>query len=55
MYNYCKPEIVLNENNSYINTTKMRHQILERLITNVEYIPHSIFARITGNDNMFNW
>jgi DNA mismatch repair protein MutS len=51
LYNYCKPEIILNENNGYINATKIRHPIIERLITEVEYIPHDIkLGRFENNE-----
>lgn len=49
LYNYCKPNIVLDENNnnkrldySYISCKKLRHPIIERIKTDTEYIPHDI-------------
>lgn len=42
MYNYCKPQIILNKENGYMNVKKMRHPIIERIRTDVEYIPHDI-------------
>ena len=42
LYNYCKPEIIKNDNNGYLNAIKMRHPIAERLRTDVEYVTHDI-------------
>lgn len=42
LYNYCKPEIVLNESSGNFDAIKLRHPIIERLRTNVEYVPHDI-------------
>lgn len=42
LYNYCKPTIIENKNNGYINAKNMRHPIIERLRTDIEYVPHSI-------------
>ena len=42
LYNYCKPELIKNENNGFMNVTKMRHPIIERIKTDVEYIPHNV-------------
>ena len=55
IYNYCKPKIHNNEN-GYIRTTQLRHPIIERIRTDVEYIPHDIAlgqrgAETYNNDN----
>lgn len=42
LYNYTKPEIILNDKNGYINCKKLRHPIIERIRTDVEYVPHDI-------------
>ena len=42
LYNYCKPELIINENNGFMNITKMRHPIIERIKTDIEYIPHNV-------------
>ncbi|QKF93779.1 DNA mismatch repair protein mutS/MSH [Fadolivirus algeromassiliense] len=42
MYNYCKPVVIENLNNGYMNAINMRHPIAERLRTDIEYIPHNI-------------
>lgn len=49
MYNYTKPEIVVNKDNGYMNISKLRHPIVERIRTDVEYIPHDIKL---GNSNI---
>ncbi len=42
MFNYCKPELIDNKNNGCINAYKMRHPIIERLKTEIEYTSHNI-------------
>jgi DNA mismatch repair protein MutS len=43
LYNYCRPEIVTQEdnNNSFIEVTQLRHPIVERII-DYEYVPHDV-------------
>jgi DNA mismatch repair protein MutS len=45
-YNYCRPEIVTDENEfenaSFLEAKAMRHLIIERLDTGCEYIPNDI-------------
>lgn len=46
LYNYCKPKIVTKNNkllgNGFIRCTQLRHPVVERIINNVEYVPHDI-------------
>ena len=42
LHNYCKPEIVENESNSFIQCEQLRHPIIEQILKNVEYIPHDV-------------
>lgn len=51
IYNYCKPEIQLC-NKSFFKASKLRHAIAERIITNVEYIPHDVNLGCEGMDGM---
>jgi DNA mismatch repair protein MutS len=46
LYNYSKPNIIENDK-SYINCSKLRHAIIERINENTEYIPHDVNL---GND-----
>ncbi|AYV76675.1 MAG: DNA mismatch repair ATPase [Terrestrivirus sp.] len=46
LYNYKKPVISVNPNNSFVKITQLRHPIVERII-DYEYIPHNIEL---GND-----
>jgi DNA mismatch repair protein MutS len=41
LYNYCKP-LVKTQENSFVSCTGLRHPIIERIRTNVEYVPHDI-------------
>lgn len=41
-YNYCKPKLIKNMDNGYINAKQLRHPIVERLRTDVEYVAHDI-------------
>jgi len=52
MYNYCKPQIVPQENKGYIDAKKMRHPIIERIRTDIEYIPHDIKLGIDEMDGI---
>jgi len=52
LYNYCKPIIVENKTNGYINAQKMRHPIVERIKKDVEYVPHDIFIGKNGDNNL---
>jgi len=45
---YYKPIINDSISNSFINAENLRHPIIERLITNVEYIPNDIFLNQNG-------
>lgn len=40
-YNYCKPEIDDNEDESYLDACDMRHPIIERIVS-TEYVPNDI-------------
>jgi DNA mismatch repair protein MutS len=44
LYNYCRPSIAKDENcaTSYINATKVRHPIIERINDEYEYIPNDV-------------
>jgi DNA mismatch repair protein MutS len=46
LYNYKKPIISFNPNNSFVKITQLRHPIVERII-DYEYVPHNIEL---GND-----
>ncbi|ARF10826.1 DNA mismatch repair ATPase MutS [Hokovirus HKV1] len=49
-YNYCKPNIV-NNNNGYIRAKQLRHPIIEAIRKDTEYIPHDISLGHSDNDN----
>ena len=52
IYNYCRPEIKTNiDNSAFINITDMRHPIVERIKKDVEYIPVSLCL---GKDHNYN-
>jgi len=40
-FGYCKPNIIENEN-SYFDAVELRHPIVERINTDIEYKPHNI-------------
>ena len=46
LYNYCKPKIITKDNklldNGFVRCKQLRHPIIERIINDVEYIPHDI-------------
>ena len=42
MYGYCRPEIDLTKEDSYMDVLDLRHPIIERIQTDVEYIPNDI-------------
>ena len=48
LYNYCKPELFENKDNGFIDATNMRHPIIERIRTDIEYVPHSIHLGKSG-------
>jgi DNA mismatch repair protein MutS len=50
IYNYCKP-IVKDNDSGYIRAKQLRHPIIERIRTDVEYIPHDIEIGINSQDN----
>lgn len=41
-YAYCKPTMVPSESGSFINTTDLRHPIIERLCKETAYVPNSV-------------
>lgn len=47
-YRYYKPNIDLNSNNSYINAEDLRHPIIERINTDIEYIGNDINLNQNG-------
>ena len=47
-YCYYKPEIDLTSSNSYINIENLRHPIIERISTDVEYIGNDITLNQSG-------
>ena len=47
-YCYYKPTIDLSSNNSYINAENLRHPIIERISTDVEYIGNDISLNQNG-------
>ena len=47
-YCYYKPQIDLTTDNSYINAENLRHPIIERIITDVEYIGNDIEINQNG-------
>ena len=47
-YCYYKPNIDINSTNSYINAENIRHPIIERISTNVEYIGNDISLNQNG-------
>ncbi len=64
LYNYCKPKIIERMetiddtemgfplDNGFINVVNLRHPIIERIRTDVEYVPHSIqLGQIPGKEN----
>lgn len=56
LYNYTKPEILGDYKNgqSCINCKGLRHPLVERIRTNVEYVPHDISLGNSGQDNYIN-
>lgn len=50
-YNYCKPVIRHDKNKGFINTEKLRHPIIERIIGS-EYVPHDISLGFNDLDGM---
>jgi DNA mismatch repair protein MutS len=48
-YNYCKP-IIQQNYKSFVVTKKMRHPIIERINTKINYIPHDISLSDPNND-----
>jgi DNA mismatch repair protein MutS len=42
LYNYTKPELINNNKNSFIDCRDLRHPIVERINTSVEYIPNDV-------------
>ena len=47
-YCYYKPTIDMNSTNSYINAENLRHPIIERICTNVEYIGNDVYLNQSG-------
>jgi len=54
-YNYCKPQIITNKekyySNGFIDCKKIRHPIVERIRTDVEYVSHDIILGDTHNND----
>jgi len=52
-YYYCKPTIadLTCDGPSFLKATKLRHPIIERILTNVEYIPNDITLGAIDNKN----
>ena len=48
-YNYVRPNIVKNDENSFIESKDMRHPLIERLTTDTLYVPNDISLG-KGND-----
>jgi len=47
--NYCQPDINLDYSDSYIDTEKIRHPLIEKINKQIPYIPHDI---ILGKDGV---
>lgn len=52
LYNYVKPIININQNNGFINCKELRHPIIERINTSVEYVPHDINLGLQNNNTL---
>jgi DNA mismatch repair protein MutS len=52
-YNYSKPNIISNSNNSNISCKQLRHPIVERII-DYEYIPHDVSIGSLSSDKRTN-
>ena len=39
---YCKPTIVVNEGHSYVDAKAIRHPLVEKIQTDVEYVPNDV-------------
>ncbi len=52
LYNYCKPNIKVDETKGFFKAVNLRHPIAERIRTDVEYIPHTISLGCDGLDGM---
>ena len=50
LYNYCKPQIVDNNNESFVKAEGIRHPIIER-INNTEYIPNWVRLGVDIEDD----
>lgn len=55
LYNYCKPIIETNiingENKSFIKCSKLRHPIIERIRSDIDYVPHNVsLGKSNSND-----
>jgi DNA mismatch repair protein MutS len=47
-YHYYKPEIINDNNNSYLNAEDLRHPIIERISNDIEYIGNDISLNQNG-------
>jgi DNA mismatch repair protein MutS len=54
LYNYCKPTIQSNTNNSFFNVNNLRHPIIERFDNNIEYVSNSMQLGINIENNVSN-
>ena len=54
LYNYCKPQIIKNDNGC-IRCKQIRHPIIERIRTDYEYVPHDIsLGKNKGENDYIN-
>jgi DNA mismatch repair protein MutS len=53
-YNYCKPNIASNNNQSYFKSNKMRHPIVEKINIDTEYITNDISLGCEFNNENIN-
>lgn len=48
-FNYCRPQIVNLNDNSFFNAKDLRHPIIEQLCNNLEYIPNDVCLNDNNN------
>ncbi|ORX78500.1 hypothetical protein K493DRAFT_362925 [Basidiobolus meristosporus CBS 931.73] len=51
LYNFCRPVVKLS-NKSYFKATDLRHPLIERLQTNLEYVPNDITIGTNNHDGI---
>jgi len=54
IYGYCRPDVLnsyTKQGHSFIRAKKLRHPIIERIKTDVEYVPHDILIGKTDTNN----